>query len=204
MSKAIVLDNNLGKSGEVALPAAFLEANPHNLYLYVKSYQAALRANTAKTKTRAEVSGGGKKPWAQKGRGGARAGSNRSPIWVGGGVSHGPKNNRNYNQKINKKQKRAALECAIAEKANNGKLFIVENIAVESGKTKDAAAIIKAIGARDALVVKNTIDEKSFYAFRNLPNAYLVEPNELNAYTATAFDAIVIEKSVFEELTKEG
>ncbi len=204
MSKAIVLDNNFGKSGELALPAAFMEANPHNLYLYVKSYQAALRANTAKTKTRAEVSGGGKKPWSQKGRGGARAGSNRSPVWVGGGISHGPKNNRNYHQKVNKKQKRAALECAIAEKAQNGKLFIVDTISVESGKTKDAAAIIKALGVRDALVIKNEMDEKTFYAFRNLQSAYLAEPNELNAYTASAFDAIVMEKSVFEELTKEG
>ena len=204
MSKAIVLDNNLKKSGEVALPASFLEANPHNLYLYVKSYQAALRANTAKTKTRAEVSGGGKKPWAQKGRGGARAGSNRSPIWVGGGVSHGPKNNRNYFQKINKKQKRIALECAIAEKANNGKLFVVDRIQIESGKTKDAAAMMKTLAVRDALLVKEAMDEKTFLAFRNLPNAYLVEPNEMNAYTATAFEAIVIEKSVYEQLTKEG
>jgi len=204
MSKAIVLDNNLKKSGEVALPASFLEANPHNLYLYVKSYQSALRANTAKTKTRAEVSGGGKKPWAQKGRGGARAGSNRSPIWVGGGVSHGPKNNRNYFQKVNKKQKRVALECAIAEKANNGKLFVMDAINVESGKTKDAAAMVKALAVRDALVIKEQMDEKSFLAFRNLPNAYLIEPNELNAFTATAFDAIVIEKSVYEQLTKEG
>ncbi len=204
MSKAIVLDNNLKKSREVELPASFSEANPHNLYLYVKSYQAALRANTAKTKTRAEVSGGGKKPWAQKGRGGARAGSNRSPIWVGGGVSHGPKNNRNYFQKVNKKQKRAALECAIAEKAKNGKLFVVENIAVESGKTKDAAAMIKALEVRDALMVKDMMDEKTFLAFRNLPTAYLIEPNELNAFTATAFDAIVIEKSVYEQLTKEA
>ncbi len=204
MSKAIVLDDNLKKSGEVALPEAFLEVNSHNLYLYVKSYQAALRANTAKAKTRSEVRGGGKKPFAQKGGGRARAGSTRSPIWVGGGVSHGPKNNRNYNQKINKKQKRAALECAIAEKANNGKLFVVDMISVESGKTKDAANILKQLNVRDALIVKELIDEKSFYAFRNLKNAYLVESNELNAYTATAFDAVVIEKNVFEQLTKEG
>ncbi len=204
MSKAIVLDDNLKKSGEVALPETFMEANSHNLYLYVKSYQAALRANTAKAKTRSEVSGGGKKPFAQKGGGRARAGSTRSPIWVGGGVSHGPKNNRNYNQKINKKQKRAALECAIAEKANNGKLFVVDMISVESGKTKDAANILKQLNVRDALIVKELIDEKSFYAFRNLKDAYLVESNELNAYTATAFDAVVIEKNVFEQLTKEG
>ena len=204
MSKAIVLDSNLKKSGEAQLPATFLEANPHNLYLYVKSYQAALRANTAKAKTRSEVRGGGKKPFAQKGGGRARAGSTRSPIWVGGGVSHGPKNNRNYNQKVNKKQKRVALECALAEKANNGKLFIVDMLSVESGKTKDAANILKQLNVRDALVVKELIDEKSFYAFRNLKDAYLIESNELNAYTATAFDAVVIEKNVFEQLTKEG
>ncbi len=204
MSKAIVLDKNLKKSGEAELPASFFEVNPHNLYLYVKSYQAALRANSAKTKTRSEVRGGGKKPYAQKGGGRARAGSTRSPIWVGGGVAHGPKNNRNYNQKINKKQKRAALECAIAEKAKNGKLFIVENIAVESGKTKDAATIVKNLAVRDALIVKDLIDEKSFYAFRNLSNAYLVEPNEVNAFTVAAFDSIVIEKSVYDQLTKEG
>ena len=204
MSKAIVLDSNLKKSGEAELPSTFLEANPHNLYLYVKSYQAALRANTAKAKTRSEVRGGGKKPFAQKGGGRARAGSTRSPIWVGGGVSHGPKNNRNYNQKVNKKQKRVALECALAEKANNGKLFIVDMLSVESGKTKDAANILKQLNVRDALVVKELIDEKSFYAFRNLKDAYLIESNELNAYTATAFDAVVIEKNVFEQLTKEG
>ncbi len=204
MSKAIVLDNSFKANGEIELPADFAEVNPHNLYLYVKSYQSALRANTAKTKTRAEVRGGGKKPWSQKGRGGARAGSNRSPIWVGGGVSHGPKNNRNYFQKVNKKQKRLALECALAEKANAGKLYVVDSVSVESGKTKDAANIIKSLELRSVLVVKELIDEKTFYAFRNLNNAYLIEPNELNAYTAVAFDSIMIEKNVLENLTKEG
>jgi len=204
MSKAILIDNNFKNSGEIELPASFAEANPHNLYLYVKSYQAALRANTAVTKTRAQVSGGGKKPWSQKGRGGARAGSNRSPIWVGGGVSHGPKNNRNYFQKVNKKQKRLALEVALNEKAEANKLFVVDAISVESGKTKDAANIIKSLEVRSALVVKDMIDEKTFYAFRNLPNAYLIEPNELNAYTVVAFDSIIIEKNVLENIIKEG
>ena len=203
MSKAIVLDKNLKNSGEVALPKSMSEIDPHNLYLYVKSYQAALRANTAHTKTRSDVSGGGRKPYAQKGGGRARAGSTRTPVRVGGGVAHGPKSNRNYYQKVNKKQKKLALLFAINEKANNGKLFIVDSISIESGKTKDAAKFIKDLGVRDALVVKEMIDEKSFYAFRNEPNSYLVEPNELNGYTATAFDAIVIEKSVFEALTKE-
>jgi large subunit ribosomal protein L4 len=204
MSKAIVVDNNFKANGEIALPTSFSEVNPHNLYLYIKSYQATLRANTAKAKTRAEVSGGGKKPWRQKGRGGARAGSNRSPVWVGGGVSHGPKNNRNYFQKVNKKQKRLALEYAIAEKADAGKLFVVESVVVESGKTKDAVNVLKSLEIRSALIVKELIDEKTFYAFRNLGNAYLIEPNELNAYTASAFDSIIIEKNVLENLIKEG
>ena len=86
MSKAIVLDENLQASDSINLPDSYSKINPHNFYLYIKAYQAAIRANTAKAKTRAEVSGGGKKPWRQKGRGTARAGSNRSPIWVGGGV----------------------------------------------------------------------------------------------------------------------
>jgi large subunit ribosomal protein L4 len=203
MSKAIVLDSKLKANGEIALPESFSDIDAHNLYLYVKSYQAALRANTAHTKTRAEVSGGGKKPFAQKGGGRARAGSTRNPVWVGGGVAHGPRANRNYNQKVNKKQKRLALMFAINEKADNGKLFVVDSVAIESGKTKDAAAFIKSIDARDALVVKELVDEKTFYAFRNEPNSYLIESNELNGYTAAAFDAIVIEKSVLETLIKE-
>ncbi len=203
MSKAVVLDNKLKANGELELPESFKDINSHNLYLYVKSYQAALRANSANTKTRSEVSGGGKKPFAQKGGGRARAGSTRSPIWVGGGVAHGPKANRNYNQKVNKKQKKLALMFAINEKAQNGKLFVVDSINIESGKTKDAAAFINSIDARDALVIKELIDEKSYFAFRNLKNAYLAEQHELNGYTATAFEAIVIEKSVFEALTKE-
>ncbi len=204
MSKAVVLDSKFKASGEIELPESFLDINPHNSYLYVKSYQAALRANTAVTKTRSEVRGGGKKPFAQKGGGRARAGSTRSPIWVGGGVAHGPKNNRNYFQKVNKKQKKLALNFAINEKAEAGRLFIVDSVLIESGKTKDAAAYVKSLNARDVLIVKEMVDEKSFFAFRNIPNAYLIEANELNGFTAIAFETVVIEKSVLETLIKEG
>jgi len=204
MSTATVLNEQMEKAGEAQLPASFLEANPHNLYLYVKAYEAALRANTAHSKNRSAVSGGGKKPWGQKGRGGARAGSIRSPLFVGGGAAFGPKANRNYDQKVNKKQKRLALMHALAEKAANGKLYIVDAIEVESGKTKDAAAMMTKLGARDALWVKSLIDDKTFLAFRNLPNCYLIEENELNGYLAAAYHVIVIEKAVWENLTKEG
>ncbi len=204
MSKAIVLNEKFERASEIELPKEFAEVNSSNLYLYVKSYLASMRANTAKTKSKGEVRGGGKKPWSQKGKGGARSGSNRSPIWVGGGIAHGPKNNRNYFQKVNKKQKRLALEYALHEKAENGALFIVDSLNVDSGKTKDAANIVKTLKLRDVLVVKELIDEKSFYAFRNLSNAYLVEPNELNAYLVTAYHSVVIEKTVLQNLTKEG
>jgi len=186
------------------LPASFLDVHPHNLYLYCKAYAAGLRANTAQTKNRSAVSGGGKKPWAQKGGGRARAGSLRSPIFVGGGVAFGPSTNKNYDQKVNKKQKKLALYHALAEMAANERLFVVDNIAVESGKTKDALAFVNGLEQRDVLVVKEMIDDKTFLAFRNLQNAYLIESNELNAYLAAAYHSIVIEKAIFDKLTKEA
>jgi large subunit ribosomal protein L4 len=186
------------------LPANFLEVHPHNLYLYCKSYAASMRANTAQVKNRSAVSGGGKKPFAQKGGGRARQGSIRAPHFRGGGVVFGPTTDRNYNQKVNKKQKRLALMHAIAEKAANGKLFVVDSIAVESGKTKDARLFVESFDQRDVLMVKEMIDDKTFLAFRNLQQTYLIEPNELNGYLAAAYHSIVIEKAVFEQLTKEA
>jgi large subunit ribosomal protein L4 len=201
---AIVLNEKFEKASELALPESFGGINPHNLYLYVKSYQAALRSNTATAKTRSEVSGGGKKPWAQKGRGGARAGSRRSPVWVGGGQAFGPNNNRNYNQKINKKQKALALKFALDEHANNGALFVVDAINVESGKTKDAQVIFNKIGSRDVLFVKALLDEKTYLAFRNINKSYLIEASELNAFLAATYRAVVIEKAVWDNLVGEA
>jgi large subunit ribosomal protein L4 len=199
---AIVLNDKYEEASKVALPESYKGINPHNVWLYVKSYQAGLRANTAMTKTRGNVSGGGKKPFAQKGGGRARAGSTRSPIWVGGGTTFGPSNNRNYVQKINKKQKKVALNCAINALAENGKLFIVDSISVESGKTKDAMAIFNKLGQRDVLLVKELIDDKTFLAFRNIDKSYLIEGNELNAYLAATFRSVVIEKAVYDKLVE--
>ncbi len=201
---AIILNDKMEKASETALPESFSGINPHNLYLYVKSAQAAQRANTATAKGRSEVRGGGKKPWAQKGGGRARAGSRRSPIFVGGGKAFGPHNNRNYDLKVNKKQKKLALNFALNEHAQNGSLFIVDSISVESGKTKDAAAMFKALGQRDTLFVKSLLDESTFLAFENLQQTYVVESNELNAYLAANYRSIVIEKAVWETLTSEA
>ncbi|EAK3633984.1 50S ribosomal protein L4 [Campylobacter jejuni] len=204
MSKVVVLNDKLEKAGELDLPSKYAEVNPHNLYLYVKSYLASLRANTAHTKGRSDVSGGGKKPWRQKGRGGARAGSTRTNVWVGGAVAFGPTNERNYFQKVNKKQKRLALERALADKAAKGVLFTADSLVIESGKTKDANAVIKKLGVKDALIVKDLLDEKTLLAYRNLANCYVVDVSEVNAYLVSVFNAVIIEKSALESITKEG
>ncbi|EAI3338448.1 50S ribosomal protein L4 [Campylobacter upsaliensis] len=204
MSKVVVLNEKFEKSGELELPAKYAEVNPHNLYLYVKSYLASLRANIAHTKGRSDVSGGGKKPWRQKGRGGARAGSTRTNVWVGGAVAFGPKNEKNYFQKVNKKQKRLALERALADKAIKNTLFMTDSLNIESGKTKDANAVIKKLGVKDALIVKDLLDEKTLLAYRNLANCYVVDVTEVNAYLVSVFNAVIIEKSALESITKEG
>ena len=202
MSKAIILNENFEKASESALPAEFDKINPHNLYLYVKSYMAALRANTAHTKNRSEVSGGGKKPFRQKGRGGARAGSTRTNVWVGGGVAFGPKNTRNYYQKVNKKQKRLAFERALMDKAKANALFVVSNLSIESGKTRDAKAVISKLGLKDALIVKDLLDEMTLLAFRNLANCYVVDLSEVNAYLLSVFNAVIMEKTAYESIIK--
>ena len=200
--KANILNDKFEKDGEISLPAKYDEINPHNLYLYVKSYMAALRANNAHTKNRSEVSGGGKKPWRQKGRGGARAGSTRTNVWVGGGVAFGPTNNKNYIQKINKKQKRLAFERALMDKAKNDSLFVVENLNIDSGKTKDAKFIINKLNFKNILIIKELLDEKTLLAFRNLSNCYVVDISEANAYLLSIFNAVIIEKSALESIIK--
>jgi large subunit ribosomal protein L4 len=200
----VVLNENFEKTSEtLELPESFKDINAHNLYLYIKAYNSALRANTARSKTRTQVRGGGKKPWAQKGRGGARAGSRRSPIFVGGGVAFGP-TKRNYTQKVNKKQQSLATRFALNELAENGQLFVIDSVQVESGKTKDAFAKFQNLGSKSALVVAENFGEKENLAFRNLPKCEYVESNELNGYTASRYQAVVIEKAVWEKVTKEG
>ncbi|MCK4874427.1 MAG: 50S ribosomal protein L4, partial [Sulfurimonas sp.] len=139
-----------------------------------------------------------------KGGGRARAGSRRSPIFVGGGKAFGSKNNRNYDLKVNKKQKKLALNFALNEHAQNGSLFIVDSIEVASGKTKDASAMFKALNQRDVLFVKSLLDEKTFLAFENLHQTYVVEENELNAFLAANYRSLVIEKAVWENLVGEA
>lgn len=204
MSSAIVLNDKMEKASEQALPEALGEINSHNLYIYNKAYLANLRDASAQTKNRALVRGGGKKPFAQKGGGRARQGSIRSTQFRGGATTFGPTNDRNYTQKVNKKQKKLALLFAINDKAANGKLFLVDDLKIESGKTKDASAMVKKLGQRDTLFVVDNLDEKTYLAFRNIPNAYVIFHDELNAYLASTYRSLVMTKSVYENLVKEG
>ena len=203
MSKVVVLNESFESNGEITLPESFEGINSHNLYLYAKSYLAKIRANTARVKNRSEVRGGGKKPKAQKGSGAARWGSMRSPLFVGGGQIFGP-TKRNYNQKVNKKQKVLALRYAMNEHAQKGSLFTVDSIKVESGKTKDAVNILDRLNQRDTLIVVDTIDEKSYLAFRNIKKCYMIDKSEINAYLVSAYHSILIEKAVLDSLTKEA
>jgi large subunit ribosomal protein L4 len=204
MSKANILTKTFAKGKtSFELPEKFDEINAHNLYLFVKSHLASLRANTARVKNRSAVRGGGRKPKAQKGTGGARWGTLRSPLFVGGGQIFGP-SKRNYNQKINKKQKSLALNYALNEQAKNGTLFIANKVEVKSGKTKDAFAIFKKINQRDILIVVDDFDENTYLAFRNIKNCYVIEKSELNAYLISSFRSVMIEKSVIEALINKG
>ena len=200
MSNAVVLTKTFAKSKtSYDLPEKFDEINSHNLYLYVKSHLSSLRANTARVKNRSAVSGGGKKPKAQKGSGGARWGTLRSPLFVGGGQVFGP-SKRNYIQKVNKKQKVLALQFALNGQAKNDKLFVTDSVKVESGKTKDAMEIFNKVGERDLLVVVENFDEKTYLAFRNVKNCYMIEKSELNAYLVAAYRSVLIEKAVIDAL----
>jgi large subunit ribosomal protein L4 len=146
--ETIIYDKKGKEAGKIELPENIFGLNwnadlVHQVFTSQKSNQ---RANTAKTKDRSEVSGTGKKPWKQKGTGRARHGSKRSPIWVGGGVAHGPNTERNYKKKINKKMNRAALFTLLSEKFRKGQILFVDNISPSTIKTKEAATIMNALG----------------------------------------------------------
>ncbi len=183
--------NKQGKeSGTMELPAEIfgLGWNADLVHQVFTSAQSNARANTAKTKDRSEVSGTGKKPWKQKGTGRARHGSKRSPIWVKGGVAHGPTPERNYKKKINKKMNTAALFTLLSEKFRKGQILFVDNITPSEMKTKEAANIMKALGGVSgferlkgskkvvAHVAMDTRDESVLKSYNNIP---FVEVNEL-------------------------
>jgi len=161
------------------------------MHQVVTAQLAAARSGTQSTKTRAEVSGGGAKPWRQKGTGRARQGSTRSPQWSGGGVALGPKP-RSYKQRTPKKMVALALRSALSDRAAEGRVIVVEEWGLSGPRTRDAAALLSAVGADGkVLVVVRPDDDAATMSFRNLPEAKVLLASELNAYDVLCSDWVL-------------
>ena len=190
-------------NGTKATTAAKLDAKvfgvvPENhdlLKLAYETYQANGRANLAIVKTRGLVSGGGKKPWKQKGTGRARFGSSRNPIWRGGGIVFGPTGLENYTKKLNTASKRVALRQALSLKATAGKISIIETFDCKEGSVAKTAKLLDAIGVtRSALIVVSVKDDLVLRATRNLQNVTVVQANYLNVYDILNADTMIVSK----------
>jgi len=180
-------------SGSVELPAAMfaIEPNVAVMHQVVTAQLAGARAGTQSTKTRAEVRGGGAKPWKQKGTGRARQGSSRSPQWTGGGVALGPKP-RSYSQRTPKKMIQLALRSALSDRAAMERVVVIESWGFTAPRTKDAVAALKALGVDGkVLVVLAYGDEVARKSFRNLPEVHVLLAGELNAYDVLCSDWVV-------------
>jgi large subunit ribosomal protein L4 len=205
--QATVIDGAGKSTGNQALPEEIFggEVNVPLMHQVMTAQLAEARSGTASTKTRSEVRGGGIKPWRQKGTGRARHGSSRSPIWVGGGVVFGPKP-RDHSVKVNKKMRAAALRSALADKAGDGRIFVIDGFS--DTKTKAAAAALKSAGIEGrVLVVLDPDDESSVTvdrAFRNLSNAAFSLFNSLGTFDIIVADAIVFTKSALDRFTNRG
>jgi large subunit ribosomal protein L4 len=176
--------------------AEFKEALVHQV---VTAYMAGARAGTKAQKTRSEVSGGGKKPWRQKGTGRARSGSTRSPIWRKGGVTFAAVP-RSYDQKVNRKMYRGALRAILSELVRQGRLIVVDDFAVDAPKTKGLLAKLGQIGANDALIVVDQPDENLYLAGRNLYAVDIRDVSELDPVSLVAFEKVVMSKGAVQKL----
>lgn len=193
MAKVTVKDRTGTDTGSVELDDAIFGRSPNVplMHQVVNAQLAARRSGTQSTLTRAEVRGGGAKPWRQKGTGRARQGSIRSPQWAGGGVALGPKP-RSYKQKTPKKMVRAALYCALSDRAAEGKVLVVSAWDFGAPSTKEAKAALSVIGATGrVLLVLGSGDEVAYKSFRNLPEVHPILASELNAYDVLCSDVVV-------------
>jgi large subunit ribosomal protein L4 len=191
--KAPLFTSDGTSKGDIVLDAEIfgIEPNLAVLHQVITAQLAAKRSGTASTKTRAEVRGGGRKPWRQKGLGRARHGSIRSPQWVGGGVAHGPKP-RDFSQRTPKKMKRLALRSALSARASEAAVKVIEDIDWAAPKTKQAVTLLQAVGAEGkALVVLSKLDGVAGRSFRNLPDVLLCEPGHLTPYDVLWADQVV-------------
>ncbi|MDR2939802.1 MAG: 50S ribosomal protein L4 [Clostridiales bacterium] len=170
-----------------------IEVKENLVHMAVVQYLANQRQGTQSAKTRAEVRGGGRKPWRQKGTGRARQGSTRSPQWTGGGVVFAPKP-RDYSFKLNKKVKRIALKSVLTQKVRDSKLIIVDDLKLNAVKTKEAVTVLKNIDAGKALIVIGDNDTNAYLSFRNIPTVKTAAVNTINVYDILLFDKLVLSK----------
>ncbi len=167
-----------------------VEVNENLVHEAVVAHLANMRQGTQKAKTRSEVSGGGRKPWRQKGTGHARQGSTRSPQWKGGGVVFAPVP-RDYSVSMNKKERRAALKSALTSRVEAGKLIVLDELELDSIKTKDFAKILSALKVEKALVVLDKMDENVILSARNIPTVKTTQVGTLNTYDVMKYSTVV-------------
>jgi large subunit ribosomal protein L4 len=188
------------KTGEATLPKEVfgVEANPDLIYQVMRMQMLSRRQNTAQTKDRSEVRGGGKKPWRQKGTGRARHGSRRSPIWKGGGVTFGPTTERNYKKKINRKVKRAAVCMVLSAKKEKDFIFFVSDLNVKEPKTKEMREFLKKTFCdKSTLVVLPEMDKNLILSLRNIEGVDTIQAKDLNALDLLSYKYLIIpEKSI--------
>ncbi len=177
-----------------------IEPNAAVMHMMVVSYLANQRQGTQSALTRSEVSGGGRKPWRQKGTGRARQGSTRAPQWYHGGVVFAPKP-RDYRFSVNKKVRRLAMKSAFSSKAQSDEIIVIDSIKFDEIKTKNAAEMLKAVGSeRKALIVLDTVDEKVIKSARNIKGVKTAQVNELNVYDILNADKLILTKDALSKI----
>jgi len=190
-------DTNGKEVGQTRLPSEIFDVkvNSDLIHQVVTSQMANKRTVIAHTKDRAQVRGGGKKPWRQKGTGRARHGSRRSPLWKGGGVTFGPTKVRNFEKKINKKMKRKAILMVLSAKVKNDLLLILEKLSLEKPKTKLMAEVLGKLPFKgSALIVLPQLEKDIIRAARNIPDAATIEARNLNALDILSFKYLIMPK----------
>lgn len=206
MTTIDILDLKGSSTDKIDIPEEItsLEVNTNILHMEVKRFLASSRSGTSKAKGRSEVSGGGRKPWRQKGTGNARAGSNRSPLWRHGGVIFGPVP-RDYSFKLNKKVVRKSKLMALVDKINDSKLLIVSGFNFDKPSTKEAFNVLKSlkINENKVLVVIDNLEGNEVLSFRNLPNVLLTSYKSINTYELLVSDFVLFTKGSFEKMLKE-
>ena len=201
MSRVSVYNMKGEKVGTVTLKKEVFDqdVNEHLVHLAVVSQLANKRQGTQKAKTRSEVSGGGRKPWRQKGTGHARQGSIRSPQWTGGGVVFAPVP-RDYSMRMNRKERRAALLSALSSRAQEKKVIIIDEIKADEYKTKPLADMFKNLKVDKALLVLEEGDDKARVSARNIKDVKCASPNTINVYDILKYDTLVASKAALKKI----